>query len=420
MTPVSWRQIPLGSAVELVSGTTPKGIVDHLIEDSGEPGAIPFFKVGDMNRDATRLAVARVYVRRDVADRLRMRVIPAGAVVFPKAGGAIATNKKRIVTRAGAIDLNCMAAVPGPSVDPVYLRLWFESLDLSRLSDGSVLPQLSKKRMASLPLPLPDMAEQRRIVEILEDHLSRLNSATQLTEHTQRRLSRLRDAGAQTTLAEARRSAVSVRLGDLEQSGRKIAYGVLVPGSHVEDGVPLIRIGDLQEGRIATSDMKRIAPDIAGRFKRTFVHGGEVLLSLVGTIGRTAVVQPSLAGANVARAICVLPLASAAHPEFVSTILSAPEIQRDLNRQAHEVARKTLNLEDVKRLVIPLPDLPEQLRILEDFRVTKDSIERLGGAVGYAHGRAGTLRRSLLAAAFAGRLTSGRGRQGLVKELVDA
>jgi type I restriction enzyme S subunit len=297
-------------------------------------------------------------------------------------------------------------------LDPHFLKWWMLTREFTRRAAGeqarTVLPKINVRALSKLPVPLPPPSEQRRIVEILEDHLSRLDAATVLTKQAQRSLSRLRDAAAQAALTEARHSSVDASLGDLEQSGRKIAYGVLVPGPHVEDGVSLIRIGDLRGGRIDTSQMKHIAPEIAGRFKRTFVRGGEVLLSLVGTIGRTAVVPPSLAGANVARAICVLPLVDAVQPEFVSTILSAPEIRRSLNRQAHEVARKTLNLEDVKRLVIPLPDLSVQGKILDDFCVTIDRIERLESAVGDAQDRNRALRQSLLAAAFAGRLTGDR------------
>ena len=68
------------------------------------------------------------------------------------------------------------------------------------------------------------------------------------------------------------------------EPGRKIAYGVLVPGEDVVNDIPLIRVGDLAGRRVITGSLKRIEPGIARRFPRAALEGGEVLLSLVGTI----------------------------------------------------------------------------------------------------------------------------------------
>jgi len=54
--------------------------------------------------------------------------------------------------------------------------------------------------------------------------------------------------------------------------------------------------------------LKRIAKTVDNQYPRTRLKGGELLVSLVGTIGRTAIAPPGIAGANVARAIAVLPL----------------------------------------------------------------------------------------------------------------
>lgn len=53
-------------------------------------------------------------------------VAPKGAVVITKRGGAIGTNKKRVLLRPAALDSHLMAIAPGPMLSLDYLRQWFE------------------------------------------------------------------------------------------------------------------------------------------------------------------------------------------------------------------------------------------------------------------------------------------------------
>jgi type I restriction enzyme S subunit len=108
----------------------------------------------------------------------------------------------------------------------------------------------------------------------------------------------------------------------------------------VDGGTPLVRVGDIGDGLVALQKLKRIAPEIAAQFSRTFLRGGEVLISLVGTIGRTAVAPDALAGANVARAIGVIPVSGSADPRWVEHWFRSPVQRATMESKAHEVARK--------------------------------------------------------------------------------
>ncbi|HWC33983.1 MAG TPA: restriction endonuclease subunit S [Mycobacteriales bacterium] len=405
MTPLpeDWREVALADLGTWYGGGTPS----KARPDFWAQGTIPWLSPKDMGGDVVCSTQDRITEAAVTGSAVRR--VPAGSVALVVRSGILErTLPIAVVPIETTLNQDMRALVPWDGVDPRWIAWVLRSREQGLLrrcrKAGTTVASIETKRLLAEKLVIPPIDEQLRIIEILEDQLSRLDAAQRLTEQAVRRLSRLRDTAAQSALAEARASSVEVQLGDLAEPNRKIAYGVLVPGPHVDDGVPLIRVGDLQDGRIDATAMKRISPAIAGRFQRTFVTGGEVLLSLVGTIGRTAVVPPELAGANVARAVGVLPLAPDAQPDFVSTILSAPEIQRLLNRQAHEVARKTLNLEDVRRLAIPLPGRVEQLEIMDRYRATLDALHRLSVAAEVTLVRARSLQRSLLAAACSGQL----------------
>jgi hypothetical protein len=190
----------------------------------------------------------------------------------------------------------------------------------------------------------------------------------------------------------------------LDSGDRTSGYGVLVPGPDVEDGVPLVRVGDIQNGRVITADIKRISRKIADAFSRTYLRGGEVLLSLVGTIGRTAVVPESLAGANVARAVAVLPVTSLVRAKWIEIWFRSPVVRTKLSSKAHEVARKTLNLEDVRLAAVALPPRLEQERIETAVEDAESVVDNCEGGISCNLGRFAHLRQSILRWAFEGKL----------------
>lgn len=184
---------------------------------------------------------------------------------------------------------------------------------------------------------------------------------------------------------------------------RTSAYGVLKPGSEVPGGIPLVRVGNIQNG-VVSGSLKRIAPEVASRYVRTRLLGGELLMTLVGAIGRTAVVPSCLSGANTARAVGVVPVSSLLDPRWLELWFRSPLQRLQMIGKAHEVARKTLNLEDVRSATVALPPISEQRAILltaeESERGLKSTVEHIGKSRIHA----ATLRQSTLQRAFEGRL----------------
>jgi restriction endonuclease S subunit len=177
-----WTRTTLGRVCQLVAGKTPSAL-ERSIEGIDEHSrTVPFYKVGDMNLDPEFLCKSRLYLSEKQIEERNMFVLPIGSVVFPKAGGAIATNKKRIVSVPGPIDLNCMAAIPIQGTIPKYLYWWFQSINLETFADGSILPQLSKGKMSEIPLYWPNPDIQEEVLMKLEQALSKNSQAIQLAE----------------------------------------------------------------------------------------------------------------------------------------------------------------------------------------------------------------------------------------------
>ena len=82
----------------------------------------------------------------------------------------------------------------------------------------------------------------------------------------------------------------TVPLERLLTPGRAISYGIVQPGFRVDNGVPIIRVNDVRNGRVSTASPMRVSQEIEAAYSRTRLEGGELLLTLVGTVGQTAVV----------------------------------------------------------------------------------------------------------------------------------
>ncbi|MFR9788545.1 restriction endonuclease subunit S [Streptomyces sp. MB22_4] len=153
-------------------------------------------------------------------------------------------------------------------------------------------------------------------------------------------------------------------LHDLLQSSG-ISYGVVQPGNDVPGGVPIIRVKDIKDGRILTSDVLRIDPEIEAKHSRTRLQGGEILLSLVGTIGEVAIAPKEVSGWNVNRAVGVLRVAADITAEWVALCLRTEQAQRHMTDRLNTTVQSTLNLREVRTTPIVLPPARERQAIVE-------------------------------------------------------
>lgn len=157
----------------------------------------------------------------------------------------------------------------------------------------------------------------------------------------------------------------SVPLGTLVEGDRGITYGVVQPGAEVDSGVPIVRVSDVRDGRISADNPLRISHQIESKYTRTRLRGGELLLTIVGTVGETAIVPQTLAGWNIARAIAMIPIRSEFSAYWVQIALRGPVVRSMINSRLNTTVQATLNLRDVAQLPILLPPKHDRERISE-------------------------------------------------------
>ena len=94
-----------------------------------------------------------------------------------------------------------------------------------------------------------------------------------------------------------------LRFDELVADDCPLTYGIVQPGDEFENGIPCVRPVDLKMQYVNLSDLKRIDPEISSKFKRTILKGGEILLSVRGSVGVISIAGESLKDSNVTRGI---------------------------------------------------------------------------------------------------------------------
>ena len=183
----------------------------------------------------------------------------------------------------------------------------------------------------------------------------------------------------------------SVELEKLIDPKRSISYGIVQPGAPFPNGVPIIRVSDVRNGQISTVDPLCVCPDIESHYLRTRLRGGELLITIVGTVGETAIVPQELAGWNVARAIAVLPIRDEIGAYWVKLALQSPLVRSRIDSRLNTTVQAMLNLGDIAKLSILLPPKSERetietlLGALDDKidlnRHTNETLEAMARAI---------------------------------------
>lgn len=168
LVPESWEVVKVGAITTIKSSAMAYSELEAAA--SNDAGVrVMGVKVSDMNLPGNEIEFRSANLERSLADVVAYkRAIPPHAVVFPKRGAAIATNKKRIATCYTVLDPNLIAVIPHDVVDSQYLYHWFDTFDLKKITDPGPTPQLNKKDIAPLQMPLPSMAEQREIASTID------------------------------------------------------------------------------------------------------------------------------------------------------------------------------------------------------------------------------------------------------------
>ncbi|WP_200873284.1 restriction endonuclease subunit S [Actinokineospora spheciospongiae] len=224
---------------------------------------------------------------------------------------------------------------------------------ISAVKDGMGVPHLFQADIKKFPIPLPPVEEQRRIADFLDLETSQIDHMISLRKLQSEIIKEKRQNSIEEIFSKLKPNN-GVRLKRLLRSRPR--YGVLVP-EFVNNGVPFIRVNDLTDLESRIDHLPCIPEALSAQYKATKIREGDLLVSVVGTIGRTSLAPRSAIGANVARAVAVLRATPGISIELIRTWISSRNfVEQALKATASDSAQRTLGMEDLSNFVVPWPD----------------------------------------------------------------
>ena len=151
-------------------------------------------------------------------------------------------------------------------------------------------------------------------------------------------------------------------------------YGVVQPGPNLASGLPMLRVNNFQNDSLNLADVMRIAPEIEAKYERTRLEDGDVLITIVGSVGQVAVVPKELKGWNIARAVAMIRPKEPELSRWIAFALRSQDVQHQLGVAANTTVQTTINLKDLRALQIPLPDKSTRAEISEILGALDDRI----------------------------------------------
>lgn len=420
--PESWKWVKVGNVGSWSSGATPS-----RTNPAYYGGIIPWLKTGDLNDGFIKKIPE--FITDLALEKTSVRLNPVGSVLMAMYGATI--GKLGILDISATTNQACCACIPYEGIHNKYLFYYLMSMRRSYIgmAEGGAQPNISKEKIVNSLISLPPLAEQKRIVAKIEELLPLVDRYTaayekleqfnakfpedmkksilqyaiqgklveqRAEEGTAEELYQQIQAEKQHLIAEKKikkektlpeiaedevpfdipESWKWVRLGSVVSvyGGKRIPAGRKLT---IEDtGYVYIRVSDMKDGYISTENLQFVPKDIYPSISRYIIGKEDVFITVAGTIGRVGKIPPELDGANLTENADRL-VFSQLDQNWLIKCLQSSVVQSQIIDATTKVGQPKLAIVRIQNMMIPLPPLSEQKRIVAKIEELLPLCERL-------------------------------------------
>ena len=421
--PENWKWVRLGEIGIWEAGTTPsRSKSEYYIN-----GKIPWVKTGDLTDSILKSVTENI--TQLALEETSLKIKPVGSVLIAMYGATI--GKVSILGIEATTNQACCACVTYKNIYNKYIFYYLISQrdNFKKMGAGGAQPNISREKIIKTIMPLPPLAEQKRIVEKLDNVLANidelkaneeklsilqknfpdklkksiLQSAIQgkLTEQLatddnvedllqaikeeKELLIKEKKIKKQKPLLEITEEEIPfeipknwkwVRLGEITsiKGGKRIPVGKKL--TTVNTGYKYIRVADMKNGTVIDTDIHYIDEEIYKKISAYTISKNDVYITCAGTIGRIGIVPDFFDGANLTENADKIIL------YFINKLwlcyaLNSEAIQNQIRNVTTKVGQPKLAIKRIENMIIPLPPLAEQKRIVEKLDKLLADIEEL-------------------------------------------
>jgi len=382
-----WQTKRIGELCEVVAGQSPEG---KFYNSAGK--GLPFYQgkkdFGEKFIEAPTTWTTQTTKIAKAGDILMSVRAPVGPVNF---------STEEICIGRGLAAIRCGTQL---NRDFLFYQLLHLQPEIAG-KEGAVFASINKSEIEALPLAFAPLAEQQRIVGVLDEAFAGLATAQAHAAQNLQNARALFESHLQSVFTRRGAGWVERRLGDLIEIQNGYAFK---SDDYTDEGYFVIRIGNVQDGEI-TLDNPRFIKLADKKLERFVLNKGDILVSLTGNIGRVGIIQdehlPAVLNQRVAR---ITRTRAEADREFVFRFLCSRAFRQELQEAGHGAAQQNVSTKEIQSVAISLPELREQRQIAIQLDALAAETQRLARLYEQKQAALAALKRSLLHQAFNGEL----------------
>ena len=291
---------------------------------------------------------------------------------------------------------------------PKYLFHLMTSEDykdfIGALSDGANINNLTFDNLRRFPVPVPPLAEQQRIVGILDEAFEGLATAKANAEKNLQNARALFESHLQSVFTQLGKGWVEKKLGDFcsfENGDRGTNYPSKT--ARTATGIPFINAGHLTDDGIDLETMDYIPRERFDLLSNGKIQKGDILFCLRGSLGKFASVGDLSEGAIASSLVIVRPDKTVLN-DFLVAYFRSPLCAAMINRFKNGAAQPNLSAQSLRNFIAPVPPFSKQESVVEQLTDLREETQRLARLYERKLAALEALKKSLLHQAFTGAL----------------
>ena len=419
--PESWKWVKVGNVGSWSSGATPS-----RTNPAYYGGIIPWLKTGDLNDGFIKKIPE--FITDLALEKTSVRLNPVGSVLMAMYGATI--GKLGILDISATANQACCACIPYEGIHNKYLFYYLMSMRRSYIgmAEGGAQPNISKEKIVNSLIPLPPLAEQKRIVAKIEELLPLIGRYVVAYEKLEQFNAKFPEDMKKSILQYAIQGKL-VEQRPEEGTGEELYQQIQAEKQHLiaekkikkekplpeiaENEIPFdipeswkwVRLNNIAESIVdcphstpkyldmeteyCTIDTNCIdgkgditkwryvdADTYTARIARLTPQKDDIVYTREGSICRAAIL-PEGPKVCLGQRVMLIRSANGVFPQFIRRLLMSPMVIRKLTEQQKGIGAKHVNVSDVCNLILPLPPLAEQERIVAKLEEILPLCERL-------------------------------------------
>lgn len=395
-----WKTVKLSEIALIGAGNSAPQEKDDFSEDG--PLFVRTSDVGEVKFGTVVSARDRLSPR----GAKGMRLWKSGTILIPKSGASTFVNHRVILgTDAHVSSHLATIAADTAKVDPRFLLYYLSTVRAQDLIQDQSYPSLKLPEIGSIEIPLPPLAEQKRIVALLDEAFAGIDEAKAKAELSIQDAEILFESYLQSVFQDHEQGWVQKRLGDLVT---RLTNGYVGPTRNIyqESGVPYLLARHVKNNRLNFDGRTFISQEFNLKNKKSLLKTGDVLLVQSGHIGHCAVVTDEHDGHNCHAMIVITATKGSFIGPFLSLFFNSSGMKRKFEQIRSGSTVPHLTCGEIRELMIPLPTFEIQKSIVDRANVLDECILQLRSSLANRLSAYDELKKSLLIQAFAGALTA--------------